>query len=663
MRPILSCTVSVLVLCAGLAARAGTPTPSADVAGAAAANEVAGVVVVANRTPEPLASVGQSFTVLTLPQIRADQELVLADVLARTPGVTVTRSGGVGEPTSLSIRGAGTDHTVTLVDGVKLDDPSATGGAFDFANLMVGDVARLEVLRGPQSTLYGSQAIGGVVNIVTAAPTRPFQADAQVEGGSYGTIYGKAAVGGAQGPFTWRVAGNALRTTGISAFDQRLGGRERDGYSDAAVTGRFGVQFTPDVSLDLRGLYVSSRNQFDGFSNPTFSFGDDPEHGKTQIGLGYAGLNFSLFDGRLQNRVAAQYNTTHRLLLDPTDAPVEATFDGHGADLRGEYQGVLAIATGWQAVFGAEAERSEIRVSTPAFSDPRSPAFFPPGSPPIRARVTTDSGYGQLRGEVLPGLTLTGGLRYSAHSTFGGHVTGQASAAWALNGGDTVLRASWGSGFKAPSLYQLYSEFGNLGLKPEDADGWDGGVEQFFWRRRAHVQATFFARDTRNLIDFTTCLSLSQPNCGTGRFGYYNNVARARAWGVELTGGVQLTDALAINVNYTLTDDRNRGAGASFGKRLPRQPRNMVNAELSYVWPFSLTTAVALRTASDSFDDAANATRLRGYALVDLRASYPLTPHLEIYGRVENLTDAAYETTFRYGNLRRAGYVGIRATY
>lgn len=666
MRRALSLSASLMVLGGASAVCAQSPSPSAtpDVAGANAANAVTEVVVVANRTAQPIAKVGQSVTVLTLPQIQADQEPVVSDILARTAGVTVTRSGGVGEPTSFNIRGAPTDQTMVMIDGVKLDDPSAAEGGYDFSDLLVGDVSRVEILRGPQSTLYGSDAIGGVVNIVTADPTRPFQGDAQIEGGSYGTIYAKAGVGGLDGPVTWRLAANDYSTTGISAFDQHLGGREPDGYSNQGISGRFGYQFTPDVSLDLRGIFVNARSDFDGFSTPTGAFGDDSEYGTTQEAIGYAGLNFNLFDARLKNRLALQYTSTDRNNYDPADDPINKTFAGLGTNFRAEYQGALAIGPGWQGVFGAQHEQSSIAVSTPAFNNPLSPAYFPPGSPPIKASVSTESGYGQLQGEVLPGLNLTGGVRYDANSTFGGHVTGQASAAWSPNGGDTVLRASWGQGFKAPSLYELYSQYGSPGLRPEQADGWDAGIEQRLWGRRIDLQATWFSRDTDNLIVFLDCVSTATPQCANGRFGYYANVDRAQAYGVELTGAVRPLPGLEITANYTFTDTQDRSpASPTFGKTLPHIPRDTANAVVSYVWPIRLTTAVAVRYASNSYDDPANTILLKAYTLVDLRASYPLTHNLEIYGRIENVGNTVYETVYQYGTLGRAAYVGVRASF
>ena len=630
----------------------GAPPAAPDVAGSAAANAPPEVVVVAARAAEPVQAVGESVTVLTLPQIQADQELVVSDLLARTPGVNVVRNGGVGGTTSLFIRGAETDQTLVMIDGVKLNDPSAPGGGFDFADLLVGDVSRVEVLRGPQSTLYGSQAIGGVVNIVTADPTRPLQGDAQLEGGTYSTLYGKAGVGGKDGPWTWRVAASYYNTTGVSAFDEKLGGTEPDGYHNTGVTTRVAYQFAPDVSLDVRGIFLQARSKFDGFDTPTGNFGDDNEWGTTRESIGYAGLNFGLLGDRLQNRVAVQYTLTQRDNYDPDLGSVDKTFDGRGTNVRAEYEGIYAIAEGWRAVFGAESERESITTSSPAYDGP--------DVPPVKAHDTIDSGYGRLEAEPIKGLNLAAGVRYDDHSTFGGHTVGQVSAAWALNDGNTVLRASWGQGFKAPSVYELYSQYGDLGLKPEQATGWDAGVEQKFWDGRIDLQATYFGRDTTHLIEFADCLP-GAP-CANG-FGYYDNVDKARAQGVELIADVKPIRGLDLNANYTYLDDKNRTPGADFNDDLARRPKDTANLTVSYLWPDRLTTAVAVRYAGASYDDDANTLRLKSYSLVDLRASYPIGHGLELYGRIENLFDKAYETTYQYGSLGRGVYGGVRASF
>ena len=647
--------------CAFLLAAAAIPAAAAEVdsgaqatapdeAGAAAATAVERVVVTANRGPTDADKVGQSFTVLTLDQIRHDQEVSVADIVARTPGVTLARNGGPGQPTSLFIRGGDSDQTLVLIDGVKVNDPSDPSSSFDFANLDVGEVARIEVLRGPQSVLYGSEAIGGVVNIVTAQPTAPFQGDVQAEGGSYGTAFVHAGLGGLSDRVDWRVGAWYHSTDSVSAFDKTFGGVGNDPFHTAGAAGRLTYALTPDLQFDERAYFTWSRVEFDGYDTPTGNFGNDNEFGRTWQVVDYTGMNASLFDGRLKNRLAFEYAQIDRRYEDPNQPVTKFTYLDTGAATTVEDQGAFAIAPGYQAVFGAQSSRSTIDTASPPFS----PRFV--------AGATLTSGYGQVTGDVLPNLTLTAGGRYDAHSTFGGHATGQASIAWRLNGGDTILRASFGQGFKAPSLYQLYSEFGNPALRPETANGWDVGVEQRFLHGRIDLQATYFGRETHDLIEFVSCFGITTGSCATNTVGgFYDNVARARADGVEVQATWRATDRLTLAGNYTYDHAIDRSPGSpSFGLQLARRPPNTANLTASYLWPVGLTTDVAIRYADKSYDDPANTIPLQSYVLWDLRASYPIGQGLEVYGRIENLTDKHYETTYQYGTLGRAAYAGVR---
>ncbi|MFC5345092.1 TonB-dependent receptor plug domain-containing protein [Brevundimonas staleyi] len=616
------------------------------------------VVVTANRSAQPADRVGQSVTVLTAETIEASQAVGVADLLIRTPGVTLSRNGGLGSVTSLRIRGAEADQTVAIIDGVKLNDPSGTGGGFNFGNLLVGDIARIEVLRGAQSTLWGSQAIGGVVNLVTAEPTEPFQANIAAEAGSRGTTYLRGAIGGAGERATWRLAASHYNTDGFSTFAR---GTEKDGYENFGLSGRANIRIVDNVSLDLRAVYSNGTADIDGFAPPLYAFGDTRETSQTKELVAYSGLNFDLLDGRFSNRIAYAYTKTDRLNENPDQTVTPVTFDSEGENRRIEYQGVFDIRDGWTATFGAEREESEFTSA--------SPSSFTPNPTPATAEAAINGVYAQLQAEVAPGLTLTGGVRRDDHDTFGGKTLGQAAVAWALNDGSTVLRASFGQGFKAPSLYQLYSDYGNTGLRPEEADGWDAGVEQHVLDGALILSATYFARETTNQIDYVSCPSTAtpaaQPLCfrnGVRRFGYYNNIALSEADGVELAADYEI-GAFWINANYTQTNTENRTPGANLGRELARRPKEAANLTLGYVWPFGLSTSVAVQHAGDSFENASNATRLKGYTLVDLRASYPINETLEVYGRVENVGDEIYETTRDYGVAGRGTFVGVRARF
>ena len=620
---------------------AGTlATPAfAQQAPAPEAGEADTIIVTALRTPIPLDRVANSITVLDRAAIDASQQIAVSDLIARTPGVTMSRTGGFGTSTGVRIRGAESDHTVVVIDGVKLNDPSAPGGGYDFGDLFAGDAARIEILRGPQSTLWGSQAIGGVVNIVTTLPTGPLQGSAEAEGGSRGTASARASIGGSQKGIQWEVAGNAFRTDGISAIAPAFGGHERDGYRHYGTSGRLLADVAEGLSVDLRGYWSRGRVDLDsGFGPP-----DTPEYQKSTNWIGYAGVNLALFDGRFKNRIAFTRDQLDRDNFDPSLGTSDKTFDARGRNDHVEYQGTLALTEGWDAIFGAEHEHSSFRAISPQYQ-----------STPDHGAVSIDSLYGQLSGTLVDRLTLTGGVRYDHHQVYGGKTLLSGGAVWSSGG--TTLRASYGEGFKAPTLYQLHSDYGNLALQPERAHGWDAGVEQHFGRHFT-LSATWFDRDTRNLIQF----AFSPPRADRP-FGYYQNVAKARAQGIEAAGSASF-GALTLDANYTWTNAEDRSPGSTYGKDLIRRPHSTANADLSYKWAFGLTTTVAVTHVSHSFENAANTTRLGGYTLVDLRAEQPIGHGLSLFGRIENLFDKDYETAYRYGTLGRSVYGGIRARF
>ncbi len=619
-----------------------------DVAGRAGATAVEDVVVTANRSAQPIERVGASVTVLTQAAIEARQTPVVAELLAQTPGVSFTRNGGPGTSTGVNIRGAESQHTVVLIDGVKLNDPSSTQGGFNFGNLLVGDTARIEVLRGAQSTLWGSQAIGGVVNIVTAEPTEALQGSLDAEAGARGTTYFRGGVGGANERLSWRLAASRYDTDGFSAFAK---GTEGDGYANTGLSGRLNVKVTDAVSLDLRSVWSSGRNDFDAFN------GDSREYGKTQELVAYAGLNFDLLDGRFRNRIGYAHTDTDRRNFNPDNKVQTLTFDAEGQNRRWEYQGAFAFTEALNATFGLEHEKSEMKTRSPGDWNP-NPAFG-------RGEAELNSAYGQVQWTVLDGLTLTGGLRYDDHAQYGDNLLGQVAAAWALNEGGTVVRASWGQGFRAPGLYELYSEYGNLTLQPEEFDSWEIGVEQRLFDR-AVVSATYFNRQADNEIRYNGCSTPStDPLCtvnGAGRWGYYRNVQKTEAQGVELVGRVDVTERLNVSANYTWTDAKS-ASGATDGKRLTRRPEHMANFAADYAFAFGLKTGVAVRYVGETFNNDTNTVKVGAYTLVDLRASYPINDNLEVYGRIENAFDEDYQTVLNYGAPGQGVFGGVRVRF
>ena len=642
-----------------LAAVAASSAAAADEAATvhAVAADGDGIIVTATRAPLTIDEVPSSIAVLDKEAIDRAQDIGVTELLLRTPGISISRNGGYGTSTSLRIRGAESEHSVVVIDGVKLNDPSSTGGGFNFTNLLAGDISRIEVLRGPQSILWGSQAIGGVVNIVTASPQKALEGSFDFEAGSRQTVSARAAIGGRTGPLAWRIGGQRFTTDGISSHAKAFGGTERDGYRNSNVSGRAELTLADNASVEVRGYYSSGRVEFDGFNT------DSKDYGQNKEFVGYAGLNFDLVGGRFRNRFAYAHTDTNRDNFNP-DRARPRSFEADGRNKRWEYQGSFDVSNRITAIFGVENERSDFRSRSPSASlTTPLPAF-------VRGKAELTSVYGQLSVEPIDGLTLNGGVRYDDHDRYGGQTLFAAGGVWRLSTG-TVLRASYGEGFKAPGLYQLFSEYGNVGLDPEEAHGWEAGIEQHLFDRRLVVGATWFDRKTTNQIIYNGCSAPStDPMCfapgsnpPTPRFGYYLNVARSEAHGLE--GSVALTlGGLTLDGNYSwiVAEDQSEGS-ANFGNWLPRRPRHMANASAIYGFGFGLELGAALRWSGKSYDNASNAQRLDDYTLVDLRAEYPLSDTVKLFARAENIFDEQYMTAFRYGSLGRSIYAGIRGRF
>jgi len=612
------------------------------------------IVVTASGIAQPASQAGQAITVLTRDRIEREQTPVVSDLLALTPGVTVTRNGGPGSLTGVRIRGAESDQTLVLVDGIRVGDPSSTGGGFDFGSLLAGNVSRIEVLRGPNSVIWGSQALGGVVNVTTLDPVEGNYLRASGEYGWRDTAQVTGEAGALVGPARLSAGASWYTTDGISAFSEARGGRERDGFDQLSAHAKLLVALGPDASIDLRGWYNRGNVGIDGFPPPNYSFADTPEYSRSRQLFGYAGVNVALFDGMLKNRIAYVRGDTDRQNRDPSATP-STTFYSQGGLERFEYQGTLTPVRQATIVFGAETERSTILTASPSSFDPRPVA--------LDDAVRLTSFYAQAILTPLEGVTLTGGVRHDHHSLFGDKTTFGANAAWAVRSG-TTLRATYAEGFKAPTLYQLASDYGNRRLVPETAKSYDVGIEQAI-ADQVRASVTWFHRDTRNQIDFAFCAAalVTQPAsiCYRRPFGVYDNIARARAEGVEAGLELRPTERFTVAGQYSNVSTRNESIGsANLGKRLARRPVQTVSVSADWTTPVGLAIGGTVLHVGDSFNDAANSTRLDGYVLASLRAALPIAGRFSIYGRIENLFDERYETVATYGTPGRAAYAGVR---
>lgn len=586
------------------------------------------IVVTASGVDRPEDESGQAISVIDAERLAQLQSATISDALRTLPGVAIAQRGPVGSQTSVFIRGGNSAQTLVLIDGVRVNDVSSPNGAFDFGALPTGNFERVELLRGANSVIWGSQAIGGVIALSSIRPTEALSLRALAEGGQAGTIRTNANVSGTSGGLSGSFGGGWYKSRGISAL---TGGTERDGFENLSANGRLEIALGGDTAIDLIGWYNRGRVEYDS----PFGLGANalPVSQNRQL-LGHVGLRFALADGRFVNRVSYSRTTIDRRGTDPVVFSFN-NFDISGDIDRFRWQGEWRASNWASLVTGFEHER--VRTSTSY-----------EGARPDLARNRQTGGFAQLILAPLPGLNLTGGLRHDDYSDYGGQTTLAANASWTPNGGATRLRASYAEGFRAPTLSEGQPPFGNTALRPETAQNIDFGVEQRLLDGRVAVAATWFQRTSNDLIAFSFATFRSE------------NIDRARARGWELELALRPLAALDIRAAYTRTDAINRTPGALLGKRLALRPRDSLTLTADWQSPWRLRIGSSINLIGDSFDDAANRVRLDSYALVALRAALPLSDSVEAFARVENLFDANYRVVAGYNSFGRGAFAGIR---
>lgn len=594
------------------------------------------ITVVATGSETRLSEVGQPVTVITAAEIQSIQGPDITRVLERVPGITITRNGGPGSFTGVRLRGSDAEQVLVLVDGVRLEDVSAPSGGFDFGTLTPGGIERIDVLRGSNSIVWGSAAIGGVI-AVQSRDLNGVEASAELGANDSYLADASAGVSGEFGALT--LNGGYSSSGGVSAA---ASGTEPDGFRQWRVGGRGRINLTQDLAVVATARYADTRTDIDGFGPPTYLvFGDTPEYQDTRQASGRIGLRYTGSDLTLNTGFAI--SDTKRDYYDPTFGTAPS-YGYKGRSERVDLTGRLNLPANFTLDFGGDSEWTRFSSTFDA-----------------EAKANLTSGHALL-GWSDGRANLAAGVRVDDHSRFGTAWTFGANGSFELTG-DLRLRASYGEGFKAPTLYQLLSDYGNAALNPERSKSYDAGLEWGAAYGKVHAAVTVFRRDSRNLITFVSCASLNA--CATRPFGLYDNVGLARAQGVEAELGARPTDTLHLQAAYTYLETENRTPGnANRGKDLARRPAHALTLSSDWTTPLAgLTLGADLRLVGDSFDNASNTRRLDGYALTTVRASFPLTEKVELYGRVENLFDVKYQTVADYGTWGRAAYLGIRARY
>ncbi len=576
------------------------------------------IIVEGTRLPGPASNIGTAISVLTADDIEIRGYAFILDALASLPGVTINQNGGFGGLATVRIRGAASDQTLVLLDGVPLGDPTAVGGGFDFSVLDVNDIARIEVLRGPQSTLWGSDAIGGVINIISKSPSPGLGASGFVEGGSFATFRGGAALQGTNQRGDFRVSLSGIRTDGISKADADDGNREADSYNNITISGRGGLNLPRDIRFDARARYMDSNTDIDGFPPPDFTLADSPDQSGTEQLLLNGTLQIPLFDKRLSNMVMAGYSEITRT---GNFGGFEQTDKGDRLILR--YQGTADVSSQLRIAGGGEHEATEANGQ--------------------ETDITSVFGLAEII--MIDGFVFSGGIRHDDHSRFGGVTTGRVAASLAITPTFT-FRGSWGEGFKAPTIFQLTQTFGALpangDLQPETSDAFDIGIDLRTSDDRFRVSGTYFHRDTQNEIVFA-------PNFR------YENIARTEADGAEIIVRLGLLSNISLDINYAYID----AIDAETGERQIRIPRHSGDASLIYKGDGPFSGSLVVRYNGDETDGPFGSD-VDAWTRVDLAGQYRISRKIEVYGRVENLFDADYQQVSGFGTPGLSAYVGLR---
>jgi len=589
------------------------------------------IVVTASGFEQPRSETGQAIEIVDRDRLDQLQSATIADALQTVPGVRIATRGGLGGQSSAFIRGGSSAQTLVLIDGVRINDLTSPNGAFDFGALMTGNIGRVEILRGPNSVIWGSQAIGGVVNIQSIAPVDGLEGRMGAEYGAYDTKRMNANLAGSSGQLEGSVGGSFVSSDGISAL---AGGTERDGYDNLTGNARLKVHIADGFTVDFRSYYNRARVEADS----EFGVGANglPVSRNRQF-VGYVGANFDLLDGRLQNRIAYTRTDIKRIGTDPVVFSFN-NFNVRGAIDRAEYHAAFDLNDALTLVAGAEYEHS---FASTAFE----------GAAPDVARNELGSGFGQVIMRPIAGVTLTAGVRHDVYDDYGGQTSFGGNAAFTPNDGRTMFRATYAEGFRAPTLTEGQPPYGNPDLKPETARNFDLGVEHQFLGSKAQIFATYFNRRSNDLIAFSAISFQSE------------NIDKVTAKGFEAGLSLNPTNDLDIRASYTLVDAINRSVGANFGNRQALRPQHSASVTADWQTPFGLSVGSSLLLIGDSFDNAANSLRLNGYALVGLRASMPLTDALEVYSRIDNLLNADYNVVAGYNSFGRNATIGIRAKF
>jgi len=594
------------------------------------------VIVTATRVETPTSKVGSSVTVIDSKDLKRRQQTQAVDALRFVPGIQVRRSGGPGSVTSIFTRGTDADHTLFLVDGVPIHDVASPTGAAAIDHLLVNGVDRIEAIRGPQSTLYGSDAIGGVINVLSQKGEGPPTFTVSAEFGSYATYIERGSVSGSDDLFNYSAHITRIDSQSISSAKADS---ETDPYRNTSISTRFGIEPSDEFTVDFFIHYIDADVEFDSGTN----FGISQTESEQFIFK--IEPRIILLDGVWEQKFSIWAHT-----IDRENAGTGFAFpsDFLGTNVGVDWQNNFYIHEQHTITFGVEYEHQD--------GD-----FSAAGTAPVEANAHNFGFYLQDQITFNDRLSGTIGIRVDSHSEFGTEVTYRAAGVYHHLETNTYIRATVGTGFKAPTLSELYDTSflaNNPSLEPETTTGFDIGFEQRLFEDMVIFGATYFYNDIDDLI-------LAAPPA------FRNvNIDQARTQGMESFLRLQPVDNVLIQFTYTYTDTRAENAPAAFGltpgSRLLRRPLHSFSADISIDFlddRANATLTILYIGERDDLNSAFAVVNADDHVTVNLSGSFQVTDQLEIFGRVENLFNHNYQEVLTFSSPGVSAFGGFRFTF
>jgi vitamin B12 transporter len=591
-------------------------------------------VVTANRTPQALSDLVGDVSIIDRKTIERSGATGVADVLARLPGIEISRSGGVGNTTSLFIRGAETRFTAVYLDGVRIDSQS-TGGA-GWEGIPLSQIDRIEVLRGPAAAVYGSDAVGGVIQLFTKRGEEGVSPYAGIGFGSKGLRKIEGGVSGKSGLFDYSfgVAHEESKGYNVQPASKRnvvkdgYTSPDRDGYNSTSGNVKLGFQITPDQRLEATLLTSDIKAGYDATvsyrTKPPILFRDDVSNNTLRT----AGLTWS-----------AKWNDIYSTRVQVTDSQsvykTQPSFYRTETNLRG-YLFQNEFRFGPHLVTATLERREDALENAPTTSSKLLSRD--------RSQDAISLGYGFVQGPH----SLQLHVRHDRDSEFGGKTTGSAAYGYAITP-SLRFTASAGTAFRVPTLYQRFSEYGVSTLRPESSQNVELGMN--YAKDGTTAGIVVYRNRVRNLINFVG----TATGCAS-TFGCYTNVNRATLQGATLSASQRLGD-VTLRASLDVQDPKDADTGNLLARRSKR------HGTLGADWRVAgWTLGAEVQSSSKRYDDAANTVKLGGYTVLNLSASTQITRDLNLVARVDNVGNKDYQFARLYANAGRTAYVGLKWT-